>query len=132
MCENFCYLLLCRNFIAVSDNPRPQRPLLTNSSVSTNSAAEMNVNDSFNIHLQLLTSQLLRYNEEVQFSMHIRRQYALCDALEILELVTADELFKPLNVVFMGESAVDNGGPTREFTSLIVLQCESSHLMEGM
>ena len=125
--DNHYYLILsCRNFIAIDDNQPQVR--LSNSSQS--SGVECS-SDNFGTNLQLFASKLIRCDSEAEFRMTIRRNHALSDALETMELVSAKELFNPLNVVFLGESAVDTGGPTREFLSLIVLQSESSHFMES-
>ena len=123
----YVLLLLCRNFLALDENLATPRQLPT-----TSIASEVDVSDGFQVRLQQLASRVLIHTEGMRFKLHVRRQHALTDALDVLELVTAEDLFKPINVVFLGESAIDDGGPTREFTSLIVVQCESSHLMEGL
>ena len=81
--------------------------------------------------IKALSQEIIQSEADERFSLIMRRSHVLQDALEFVELATAQQLFLPLNVVFWTEAAVDQVGPTREFTSLLVLQCPNSYLMAG-
>ena len=87
--------------------------------------------DTMQVRLQRLSAQLLDINSEKRFHLTIHRAHALMDAIELMELATEAQMFSPISVHFLGESAADDGGPSREFASLIVQQCLDSYLTQG-
>lgn len=82
--------------------------------------------------LKDLASTLLDHSSRDKLHLTVRRRYALADGIDMLEIVPPADLFLPLAVSFIGEAAVDDGGPTREFASLLVQQCSTSPLMDGV
>lgn len=56
-------------------------------------------------------------DEDVQ-RIHVRRKYLLADSLRAFSKPTFN-LSKMLKITFMGESAVDDGGPRREYFQLL-------------
>lgn len=64
------------------------------------------------------------------FTLRLRRAHVLTDALDYLDLASESELFKPLRISFIGEQAVDEGGPRREFASLLLTHA-ATELMNG-
>jgi len=87
--------------------------------------------NSFETKLKTLASEILDVDCDLHFNLTIRREFALTDSLELIELASEKQLFQPLKVDFLGETSVDDGGPRRELASLIVMQCQDSYLMEG-
>ena len=68
-------------------------------------------------------------NEDVQ-QVHIRRSHVLADAFRYFskETFCTDKILK---VQFFGESAVDDGGPRREFFHLLLHEIFKSSLFTG-
>ena len=87
--------------------------------------------DTLEQSIKKYAAKILVPSGDNRFVLTVRRRHALTDGLELMEFATPEQLFSPLNVLFIGESAVDDGGPGREFASLMVMQCPDSHLMEG-
>ena len=67
--------------------------------------------------------------EDVQL-IHIRRPYLLSDALRQFTKSSFD-VQKMLKVRFIGEEAVDAGGPRREFFHLVLKEAFRSSLFQG-
>ena len=89
---------------------------------------------SFKEKLQSFSAKVINPGDgDQRFRLTVRRDHALTDSLELIELARENELFAPLSVVFLGESAVDVGGPCRELASLIVVQSSSddAYLVKG-
>ena len=74
--------------------------------------------------MQTLAREVIKQTE-------VRMHNALLDSIELIELATQEQLFLALSVVFVGEAGVDEGGPSGEFASLMIMQCKDSYLMEG-
>ena len=68
-------------------------------------------------------------DEDVQ-RVHIRRSHLLTDALRQFSKFKFD-VTKMLQVRFIGEEAVDAGGPRREFFHLLMQEIFKSSLFEG-
>ena len=82
--------------------------------------------------IQTLNTEVINDDDDDNsFHLTIRRSHALTDALDLIDLCDERDLFQRLKVSFIGESAVDDGGPSRGMASLLVIQCQSSYLMEG-
>jgi hypothetical protein len=88
-----------------------------------------------------LSTRLVALSEKVvgtegAFTLPVIRRCSLADSLNIMSLQNdTEKILKPLRVVFLGESAVDEGGPRREFATLMVAQaqCRSLNLFtKGM
>lgn len=79
-----------------------------------------------------LSREVIKPRGDHKFRLTVRRENALIDALEMMELATSDQLSLPLSVTFHGEAAVDDGGPSRELASLMGKQIGNTYLMEGM
>jgi hypothetical protein len=68
-------------------------------------------------------------SKDATFQLPVVQRSALADALNIMELQQdTSNILEHLRVVFLGESAMDEGGPQREFATLMVAQCETSYL----
>lgn len=61
----------------------------------------------------------------------LRRKYALDDAITRIAMLPSKMLCNRLRINFLGESAIDLGGPTREFASLLHQQFANSRFVEG-
>ena len=87
---------------------------------------------SFEVALAVFASKVIMTEPQDEgLSMMVRRQFALTDSIELVELCDESNIFKEFRVTFVGESAVDGGGPRRELATLVVLQAPQSHLMTG-
>ena len=82
-------------------------------------------------NLKALASDVLNVGSETSLTLEVRRSHVLQDSLDEMDLATDSDLHKPLRIHFIGEQAADEGGPTREFASLLVRQLQTSSLMEG-
>ena len=71
--------------------------------------------------IQTLVINLLRFEDsgDPYLTLYIRRSHLVEDALDQLSRQNPSSFLKKLRVVFEGESAVDAGGPSREFLYLI-------------
>lgn len=71
--------------------------------------------------LQTIVVNLLRFGDsgDPYLTLYIRRSHLVEDALDQLSRQNPSSFLKKLRVVFEGESAVDAGGPSREFLYLI-------------
>ena len=56
----------------------------------------------------------------------VRRQHVLEDTMRAM-----DSEAKYLNVRFLGEPAIDEGGPTREFLRILMKSIDTSGYMDG-
>ena len=64
-------------------------------------------------------------------SLHVRRNYMWHDALRAISKPAFDP-FLPVRVTFIGEPAVDDGGPRREFFSLALMKMsEDTTIFQG-
>ena len=68
--------------------------------------------------------------EEGRLRIIVRRASALKDALQNIARAQK-RLCKPLSVRFIGESAIDDGGPTRELASEVMKQFTRSTYVQG-
>jgi hypothetical protein len=65
-------------------------------------------------------------------NIKIRRSAVLHDALRHMRTAKAANVSLPLRVTFLGEAAVDSGGPRREFATLLSQAVCRSHLVDGL
>ena len=69
--------------------------------------------------------------EQAVNNIHIRRNHMWHDALRAISKSTFDPLL-PVRVTFIGEPAVDDGGPCREFFSLALMKMsEDATIFQG-
>lgn len=61
----------------------------------------------------------------------VRRRHILVDTLRRISRMSNEEMSKPLFVCFQNETAVDEGGPRREFGTLFMQRLSNSRYMEG-
>lgn len=63
--------------------------------------------------MKVLANEVIgpRGEDHPTFRLTVRRTHALTDALELMDFTPGQHLFRPLQIVFLGESAVDDGGP---------------------
>lgn len=81
--------------------------------------------------LKSFAKEVLGNRVDGSMRMVIRRQTALNDALQNVARAQ-NRLLQPISVRFIGESAVDEGGPSRELSSEIVVQIKHSSCVEGI
>jgi hypothetical protein len=65
-------------------------------------------------------------------NMTIRRSAVLHDALRHMRVTRSNDVALPLRVTFLGEAAVDSGGPRREFSTLLWQGFCKSSLLDGL
>lgn len=73
----------------------------------------------------------LKSSEESILKIAVRRSFVWQDTLRKLKRTTQEELAAPIRVDFVGESAVDAGGPRREYFSLLVGSVVKAGLLHG-
>lgn len=71
-------------------------------------------------------------NSKEYLRLKVRRQHIWQDTLFKLERTKPNELKKSLKIQFIGEPAVDQGGPSREFFTLINQHAQVSLMSEGL
>ena len=71
-------------------------------------------------------------NSNEYLRLKVRRQHVWKDTLFKLERTEPNELKNSLKVQFIGEPAVDQGGPSREFFTLINQHAQLSLMSEGV
>ena len=91
--------------------------------------------DSANLTMvDILTEHFRRYPEldsnadsDIYNKVHVRRNHIWGDTLRAVTKASFDPI-NPLRVTFIGEPAVDEGGPRREFFSLVLakIACDKS------
>ncbi|XP_063436759.1 uncharacterized protein LOC134718196 [Mytilus trossulus] len=87
--------------------------------------------DKLQMALKSFAKEVLGNRVDGSMRMVIRRQTALDDALQNVARAQ-NRLLQPISVRFIGESAVDEGGPSRELSSEIVVQIKHSSCVEGI
>ena len=88
-----------------------------------------NKDHSFREAVQEISSKALSQEESVR--VKVRRTSVWEDAKRKLKRFNAECWSKSLSVQFVGESAVDEGGPKREFTALVHSMVQKSKMFEG-
>ena len=85
------------------------------------------------MELKVLTkaNEVINRATDERFRLQIRRTHVLDDSLSWMELATSNEMSCPIKVTFLGEPSVDEGGPTREFATLLTTHAKSSYLISG-
>lgn len=74
---------------------------------------------------------LKEHLEQAASNLHIRRNHMWHDALRAITKPTFDPLL-PVRVTFIGEPAVDDGGPRREFFTLALMKMsEDATIFQG-
>ena len=68
--------------------------------------------------------QLENVNSEVYNNIHVRRNHIWSDTLRAVKKASFNPI-NPLRVTFIGEPAVNEGGPRREFFSLVLAKIAS-------
>ncbi|CAG2222608.1 unnamed protein product [Mytilus edulis] len=87
--------------------------------------------DKLQMALKSFAKEVLGNRVDGSMRMVIRRQTALNDALQNVARAQ-NRLLQPISVRFIGESAVDEGGPSRELSSEIVVQIKHSSCVEAI
>lgn len=78
------------------------------------------------IYFLIFVKKYLPLNEEDKSRLIIRRKHLFTDAFH--KYRTGIDLNKHLSIMFVGESAIDTGGPLREFLLLLsaeMLMCNT-------
>lgn len=89
---------------------------------STNSA-NLTVADILKEHFKRFP-EFENDNSEVYSNIHVRRNHIWGDTLRAVKKASFNPI-NPLRVTFIGEPAVDEGGPRREFFSLVLAKIAS-------
>ena len=82
---------------------------------------------SFTDLLQIHRRDILPYSKEDRARITVRRKFILQDSLH--KLRNGLDLTKHLRVVFIGEPAVDDGGPLREFLYQLIVAVSHSDML---
>ena len=88
--------------------------------------------DIISVHKALITDPFdhaERPPEDLRFL--VRRGHIIEDTFRKLQRVRSGELINDLRVTFVGEPAIDEGGPRREFFTLFFAAIRSTSLLEG-
>ena len=87
---------------------------------------------SFQALIREHTDSTLRSLGEKNLRFLIRRNCVWQDTIRKLKRTTQEELAYPIRVDFAGESALDAGGPRREYFSLLVDKAVKANLLYGI